>query len=183
MQVHTWVNPFCFGNNRFSRTTDMGENVPHNWFFCFGVFWEKNFKVIFGTPFSIEKVKFIFVVRPRILWKIVMCSKNYFLRLFWKILLFLKKIVIWKIFKPAFLTKKFILIFPSPQNGHVFPKMFFQNFFNINWRTSARFSCSKVHWEGIFTTLRNLFRIFMFYILKSTYLYRGRFKKKKNYYI
>ncbi len=29
-------------------------------------------------------------------------------------------------------------------------------------------------WEGIFATIRNLFHIFMFYILKSTCLYRSR---------
>ncbi len=33
---------------------------------------------------------------------------------------------------------------------------------------------SSTSWEGIFTTIRNLFHIFMFYILKSTYLYRSR---------
>ncbi len=33
---------------------------------------------------------------------------------------------------------------------------------------------SSTCWEGIFTTIRNLFYIFMFYILKSTYLYRIR---------
>ncbi len=30
---------------------------------------------------------------------------------------------------------------------------------------------SSTSWEGIFTTITNLFHIFMFYILKSTYLY------------
>ncbi len=33
---------------------------------------------------------------------------------------------------------------------------------------------SSTSWEGIFTTIRNLFHTFMFYILKSTYLYRSR---------
>ncbi len=33
---------------------------------------------------------------------------------------------------------------------------------------------SSTSWEGIFTTIKNLLHIFMFYILKSTYLYRSR---------
>ncbi len=33
---------------------------------------------------------------------------------------------------------------PSPQNGVVLPQMFFCHFFSINWKTFARFSCSKV---------------------------------------
>ncbi len=33
---------------------------------------------------------------------------------------------------------------------------------------------SSTSWEGIFTTIRNLFHTFMFYILKSEYLYRSR---------
>ncbi len=33
---------------------------------------------------------------------------------------------------------------------------------------------SSTSWEEIFTTIRNLFHIFMFYILNSTYLYRNR---------
>ncbi len=34
---------------------------------------------------------------------------------------------------------------------------------------------SSTSWEGIFTTIRNLFHTFMFYILKSTHLYRNGF--------
>ncbi len=50
--VNTWVFfLFFFGNNWFNRTTDMGENVTPK-----VVFWGKNFKAVFGTPFSIEKV-------------------------------------------------------------------------------------------------------------------------------
>ncbi len=42
---------------------------------------------------------------------------------------------------------------------------------------------SSTSWEGIFTTLRNLFHIFMFYILKSTYLYRsGDYFFKNNFF-
>ncbi len=33
---------------------------------------------------------------------------------------------------------------------------------------------SSTRWEGIFTTIRNLFHTFMFYILKSAYLYRSQ---------
>ncbi len=42
---------------------------------------------------------------------------------------------------------------------------------------------SSTSWEGIFTTIRNLFHIFMFYFLKSTYLYRSRgYFFKNNYF-
>ncbi len=51
----------------------------------YGLFWGKNFKTIFGTPFPIERVIFIFVWRP-IPSKMVMHPKNYFSHLFWKIL-------------------------------------------------------------------------------------------------
>ncbi len=34
---------------------------------------------------------------------------------------------------------------------------------------------SSTRWEGMFTTIRNLFHTFMLYILKSAYLYRGDF--------
>ncbi len=33
---------------------------------------------------------------------------------------------------------------------------------------------SSTSWEGIFTTMRNLFHTFMFYILKFTYLYHSQ---------
>ncbi len=33
--VHSWMNPIVFGNNRSSRTTDMGKMCPRNQFFGF----------------------------------------------------------------------------------------------------------------------------------------------------
>ncbi len=63
--------------------------------------------------------------------------ENYFLRSFWKILVFFfgEKIVIWKIFKTSFLTRKFTLIFVAKHplllkmvmSSH---KWFFRNFFH-----------------------------------------------------
>ncbi len=55
--------PYFFGNNRPNRITDMGENMPLKLVFWlsfrrYKLFWRKNFKIIFGTPFSIEKVIF-----------------------------------------------------------------------------------------------------------------------------
>ncbi len=52
-----------------------------NWFFGFYSaimgFWGKNFKAVFGTPFPIEKVMFIFVIwRPIQLYKIRFPTKN-----------------------------------------------------------------------------------------------------------
>ncbi len=118
---------FLRGNNRSNRTTDMGENVSIKQVFCpsfsrCGGFSGKNFKTIFGTPFPIEKVIFIFVIRHPIPCKMASPPQKkkkiifhvYFGKKY-------KKIVIWKIFKTSFLTKKFILI------------------------TSSIFSCSKVY--------------------------------------
>ncbi len=33
---------------------------------------------------------------------------------------------------------------------------------------------SSTSWERVFTTIKNLFHTFLFYILKSAYLYRSR---------
>ncbi len=38
---------------------------------------------------------------------------------------------------------------PSSQNGHILPQMVFWNFFNINRRTSARFSHSRINFVVI----------------------------------
>ncbi len=101
VRVHTWVDPIVFGSKWPNRTTDMGEIVPQN---RDGHFWGKNFETIFNTPFPVEKVLSIFVIRCSL------CPKNYFSHLFWKILFFLRKIVQWKIFKTSFPSKKVILI-------------------------------------------------------------------------
>ncbi len=100
-----------------SKTTDMGENVPLQLFFWlsfsrYGVLWGKNFKAVFSTEFPPPlRVIFAFVVRHPIPRKTVVSPKNYFSLLFWKILFFLEKIIIRKLFKTSFLKKKFILIF------------------------------------------------------------------------
>ncbi len=78
--LHTWVNQIFFGNNQSNRTTDMEENVPPKLVFWlsfspYGVFWGKNFKVVFGSPFPIEKIIFIFFVQCPIPWKMVMTTK------------------------------------------------------------------------------------------------------------
>ncbi len=68
-------------------------------FSWYGVFWGKSFKAVFGTPFPIEMVIFIFVVGHHVPWKMVMTLKNYFSRLFQQILLSKKYS------KPHFLQK------------------------------------------------------------------------------
>ncbi len=89
VRVHTWVNfkKKKKKNNRSNRTTDMGEDMPLKLVFWFsfsqyGAFWWKNFKVVLGTPFPIEKVIFIFVVQHPITWKSGHAPKNYFSQLF-----------------------------------------------------------------------------------------------------
>ncbi len=93
VRVHIWANLMFFGNNWSNRTTDIRKNVPPElvlWlsFSQYGVFGGKNFKAVFGIPFPTEKVIYIFVVRHPRLWKMVVPPKNYFSRLFWKILFF-----------------------------------------------------------------------------------------------
>ncbi len=151
---------FFFWNNRSNRTTDMRENVPPKLAFWpsisrYGGLWGKNFKAVFGNPFSIEEVIFIFVVRLPIPWKLAIPSqkKKNFSWLFWKILFsffFLKKLLYEKYLKPHFLQKNFILLFVarhplSLNNGSVLPQMVFHNFFYVKWRTSLRLCCSKVY--------------------------------------
>ncbi len=134
----SWVNPIVFGNNRLHKTTDMGDNVrlkPVFWvsFSPYGVFWGKNLRTVFGIPFLAEKIIFIFIIRRTVRSKMVMHPKNYFSRLFWKILHFLEKIVKWKIFKTSFPTKKGCVDFccqtpPIPQNGYVLSQVVFRIF-------------------------------------------------------
>ncbi len=123
---HSWCGSTLgwtfFGNNLFNRTTDMGENVPPKLIFWFSVsrymgFWRKNLKVVYGTPFPIEKVLFIFVVRHPIPWKMVMSSKIIFRSYFGKYIF--KKVVKWKIFKTSFPTTKFILIFVARHHHYL----------------------------------------------------------------
>ncbi len=75
VRVHHTAEPYFYfilfffgGNNRSHRTLDMGENVPQKLVFWlsfsrYGIFRGKNFKAIFGTPFPIKKVIFIFIVQ------------------------------------------------------------------------------------------------------------------------
>ncbi len=83
-------------------------------------------------------------------WKTVSCS------FLWESVFFFN-LLYDKYSKTLFLTKKFILIFvvrhppPFPLNGrHILLWMVFRNLFNINWRTSAKFSYSKVSFERKF---------------------------------
>ncbi len=157
--VHTLVNPTFFfffnRNNQSNRTT--GENVPLKLVFGlsfsrYGVFWGKDFKAVFGTLFIEKVILFIFVVWHSIPWKMVMPPKNYFLQLFWKILFFLfllKKLLYEKYSKSHFLQKSLYWFLlpdtPFPTKWSFPPQRIFRNFFNKNWRTSARFCCSKVY--------------------------------------
>ncbi len=56
------------------------------------------------------KVIFTFVVQHPIPWKVV-CPEKLFFFIILENIVFLEKVVIWKIFKTLFLTKKFIFIF------------------------------------------------------------------------
>ncbi len=146
---------FFFGNNRSNRTTDMEENVPPQLVFWLlfsqcGGFWGKNVKAVFGTPFPIEKVIFIFVLQHPIPWKMAMSPKNYLLRLFWKKNFFFEKNCYMKQIQNLISYNKVYTDFcrqtpPSPQNDHILSQMVFRNFFNINWRTSVRCSYSKIY--------------------------------------
>ncbi len=64
------------------------------------VFRGKNFKTVFGTLFSTENIILIFVIqRPPlpVHSKMVMHPKNYFLWLFWKILFFFPKTLLYNV--------------------------------------------------------------------------------------
>ncbi len=70
VRAHTWVSSIVFGNFPSNRTIDVGENVSKTVFWLsfsqYGLYSGKNFKIIFDTPFSIEKIIFIFVVKHSI---------------------------------------------------------------------------------------------------------------------
>ncbi len=129
----------------------MGENVspkPVLWLSCsqYVLFWEKNIKTVFGSPFPTVKVIVSFVVQHPLPWKMAMSPKNYFSLLVWKILFvcfffFFEKIVQWKIFKTLFPTNKVILSFlakcPLPLKTVISFHRWFSQFFqcklkNIN---------------------------------------------------
>ncbi len=153
MRVRTWVNLIFL--ETIVPVEPYGDNVPPKQVFWlsfsqYGGFCGKNLKAIFDTPFPTENVIFVFVVRQPIYWKMVVSHKNYFSQLFWKILFFfLKKLLNEQYSNPCF-SQKVPIDFclqtsPSPQTSHILPQMVFHNFSNTNWRTSVKFSCSKVH--------------------------------------
>ncbi len=120
MWTHTWVNPIVFGNNQPNRTTVAGENAAPKPVFLllfsrYGVFWRKNLKTVFDTPFPTKKVVFIFVIHSPFLSKTVTKKKLFFAIILENITIS-KKIVKWKIFKTSFSTKKVILNFVARRN-------------------------------------------------------------------
>ncbi len=103
------------------RTTSISQNLNTDWLIhsardCsqYGVFWGKNFKDVFSTPFPIENIIFNFVIRHLVPWKMVMPPKiifrSYFGKYCW-FFFFLKKLLYKKYSKPHFSQKKFTLIF------------------------------------------------------------------------
>ncbi len=77
------MKPTVFGTDRPSRTTDMRENVPPKPVFRvsvrrYEVFRRKNLKKVFGIPFPIQKVIFIFVIQRPIPLKMVIHPKIIF---------------------------------------------------------------------------------------------------------
>ncbi len=147
--------PCFFGNCWSNRTTDMRKNMPPKQVFWlsfnrYGSFWGKNFKTVFGTPFPVEKVVFIFVI----FWKIVMPQNiNFRSYTYWNFFFFFfffeKSCYMENMQNLISFIKKFILIFvtrhPFLSKWNSPPTNGFSQFFNINWRTSVRFSCSKVY--------------------------------------
>ncbi len=131
------VNPIVFGKNRPNGTTDPRENLPVKSVFRLSFArYEfsrgKNYNTVFGRPFTTEKGTFIFAIRRPVPWKMVVFVRNYFSRLYRKILFFLEKIGHRKIFEISFLTKRVILTFVArrpptsclPTNGlsRLFPE-------------------------------------------------------------
>ncbi len=59
VQVPPRLKPIVFIWNWPNWSTDMGENVPQNWFFRLNsdniAFWGRNFKVVFIIPFTAKK--------------------------------------------------------------------------------------------------------------------------------
>ncbi len=74
VRVHAQVNLFffSFGNNRSNRTTDMGENVPRNWFFGFHSasmgFFEEKISKLYSVPNFSRKKLYSFSRTPKIIF-------------------------------------------------------------------------------------------------------------------
>ncbi len=151
VRVHTWVNPIFFGNNWSNRTTDMGKVCPKTGFLAFiqpvWIFLTKNFQSRNRYPISHRK-GYIHFCRPDTPFseKWSCPPKNFFHGYFG---FFFLNYYIKNISNLIFYKNVYIDFCcqtpPSPQNGHVFPQMVFHNFFNIHWRTSAKFSSLKVY--------------------------------------
>ncbi len=151
--THEWTVLF-FGNNWSNRNTDMGKNVPPKLFFGFRSagtgFFQKNILKPYLVSHFPYKVYIHFCHRIPYSLKNDHAPQKLFFAVILKNIVLKKKYVIRKIFKTSFFTKKFILNFvarcPLPikivTSSH---KWFFTIFFNLNWRISARFSCSKVY--------------------------------------
>ncbi len=155
VRVNTWVNPIIFlffFNNRFNEhwygrkcalKTGLLAFIQPVW-----IFWRKNFKAVSRTLFSIKRFYSFLSSDTPIPWKMVMSAKIFFSRLFWKMLFLLRKM--YEKYSILHFLQKIYIDFcgqttPSCQNGHVIPQMVFHNFFNVNWKTSERISCSKVY--------------------------------------
>ncbi len=87
---------YFFGNNRFNRTTDMGENVP--WFFSFhsasmGFFKEKISKTFSVPHFPCRRLYSFSSSNTPFPEKWSCPRKNYFSQLFWNYFFFLKKLI------------------------------------------------------------------------------------------
>ncbi len=98
-----------------------------------GLFEKKNLITVYGVPFPIEKVIFIFVIRLHFPSKMVNHNNNCFFMVILENIVFCEKIVKWKIFKNSFPTKKVILILvakrPLPSKTVICHKWFFVVFF------------------------------------------------------
>ncbi len=108
------LNFFFFGNNRCNTTTEKGENVSPKLVFWlsfsrYGVFWGKNFKAVFGTPFPIKKVIFILSSNSPFLEKWSCTQKLFIAVILENIVFFLEKWLHEKYSKPHFLQKSLLI--------------------------------------------------------------------------
>ncbi len=134
-----------------------GKMCTYKCFFGFhsvsvGFLEEKISKLYLVPLFSIEKVIFIFVVWHPIPWKNGHAPQKLFFAVLLEDIVFFKKKKNYYIKNIQNLNsyKKVYIDFccqtpSSSQNCHVLLQIVFRNFFNLNWRTSASFSCSKVY--------------------------------------
>ncbi len=131
-----------------------GKICPWNWFLGFHsaimVFFRKKFQSRILYPISHRRGYIHFSCPMPHSLKNCHAPQKLFFAVILKNIVFFEKNVKQKLFKTSFFTNNFILIFVtryplSLQNGHVLPQMVFRSFFNVNWRTSVRFSYSKIY--------------------------------------